>query len=144
MADPKAPPPVRKKGPGVLLVLTAVVLVLVSAYVVYAFVPILPCPPCQGTGALNAIPEGASTVCEPCKGTGILKQVYNDPKTGKIGMLGGECPPCNGSGSLKSGQAGRPAGECLSCRGKGRITLHEKFNLVPLDPSKLPVPDPRK
>ena len=82
--------------------------------------------------------------CEPCKGTGTLKQTYNDPKTGKIGMLGGPCPPCGGTGVVKTGKLGTAGGECPGCKGKGRITLHEKFNLVPVDPSKISLPDLKK
>jgi len=103
MGDAKAPPPVKKKGPGVLLVLTALVMLAGSVWVIYAFVPLLPCPPCEGTG--------------------ILKSASNDTKTGKIGMLGGECPACGG---------------------KGRLTLHQKFNIKALDPSRIPLPDLKK
>jgi hypothetical protein len=102
MGDPK-PPPSRKKGPSVLLVLIALMSLAVSLYVVAAFVPILSCPPCEGTGE--------------------LKMIYNYPKTGMTGRMGGECP---------------------SCKGKGRITLLQKFNIAPLDPSLLPVPDFKK
>jgi hypothetical protein len=144
MGDAKAPPPVTKKGPGILLVLTALVLLAASVYVVAAFVPVVSCPPCEGTGVLKKVADEAKVECEPCKGTGILKQVYNDPKTGKIGILGGECPPCGGTGSVKSGKLGTVGGECPACKGKGRMTLLQKFNIAPLDPSKIPLPDLKK
>jgi hypothetical protein len=144
MGDPKAPPPVQKRGPGFLLVLSAFVLLLASLYVVYAFVPVISCPSCEAGGALKKVTDEPKTECEPCKGTGILKQVYNDPKTGKIGMLGGECPPCGGTGAIKTGKLGTAGSECPSCKGKGRITLHAKFNVVPLDPSKISLPDLKK
>jgi len=144
MGDPKAPPPVQKKGPGILLVLTALGFLAIATYVVAAFVPLAACLSCGASGVVQKIYDESKVECEPCKGTGILKQVYNDPKTGKVGMLGGPCPPCGATGAVKTGKLGMTTGECPSCKGKGRLTLIQKFNLEPLDPSRIPVPDLKK
>lgn len=68
-----------KKGPSVRLIVTALLLLAVSAGV-GAFVPIALCPACDGTGTSKAIRDNS--------------------KGGIIGAKLGACPPCSGRGKV--------------------------------------------
>jgi hypothetical protein len=119
MADPKAPPPVQKKGPGVLLVLTAVFMVLLSVGAVAWAIPLTPCPTCKAQAPAVAVePPKEAAPCADCKSAAVTVDRFKD----------GVCPTCKGA-IPAPGAAVAPVRPppCITCKGEGKVSLLRKW-----------------
>jgi len=119
MADPKAPPPVRKKGPGVLLVLTALFMVLLSVAVVAYYIPLTPCPNCKGPApAVTVASPKEASPCPTCKTAAVTVDRFKS----------GVCATCKAPAPAAAVPADPvQAAPCVTCKGGGKVSLFRKW-----------------
>ena len=118
MPDPNAKAAPAKKGPGVLLVLTALFMALLSVGVVAWAIPLTPCPTCKAAAPpVAAEPSKEAVACPNCKAPAITVDRFRS----------GVCPSCKApTPAPVAADPPKPA-PCGTCNGEGKISLFRKW-----------------